>query len=562
MKKFLIILSLLAITAVASQAASSTFVLDGIHYSVVNDSSVAVTYAVYSEYYEHTGFRVGTYFNNYQGDIVIPPTVIRNGQEYTVKSIGSHAFSIISYHLVEIETACGINYIPDLWGSSETPITSVYIPSSVTSIGEQAFTGCTSLKEVIIPASVTYIGKGAFSGCTSLETVIFEDESKISFVGGWAFQGTPWLENQQTDPLVLNSTMVQWRGTADTIPHDVTWIASGACANLPLKELRIPATVRNIDEYAFENAAFESLTIDENNQSLRLKSNAFKDCESLKRMEINAKYCSVDIKLDAENDAPVWYGAFTGCSLDSVIFGDSLQTISPICYNQYDMTEITIPENVKLIEHDAFALTDLTPHSGKGIKKLNYNAISCDFDYDEMCGIVMEERAIVFSNLRLEQVIIGEEVRKIPENFLRQDWTSHSHPLKKITIPAKVDTIGAYAFNNCVKLESITSLRPEPVEIEASVFEGVDKQLCVLYVPYSSLPLYRSAPVWKSFLNIKSIRGDVNGDDHVNVSDVAALINQILGIESMNTDLADVNGDGRVNVSDVAALINIILGIQ
>ena len=100
MKKFLIILSLLAITAVASQAASSTFVLDGIHYSVVNDSSVAVTYAVYSEYYEHTGFRVGTYFNNYQGDIVIPPTVIRNGQEYTVKSIGSHAFSIISYHLL------------------------------------------------------------------------------------------------------------------------------------------------------------------------------------------------------------------------------------------------------------------------------------------------------------------------------------------------------------------------------------------------------------------------------------------------------------------------------
>ena len=174
----------------------------------------------------------------------------------------------------------------------------------------------------------------------------------------------------------------------------------------------------------------------------------------------------------------------------------------------------------------------------------------------------MEERAIVFSNLRLEQVIIGEEVRKIPENFLRQDWTSHSHPLKKITIPAKVDTIGAYAFNNCVKLESITSLRPEPVEIEPSVFEGVNKQTCVLYVPYSSLSLYRSAPVWKSFLNIKSIKGDVNGDGRVNVSDVAALINQILGIESMNTDLADVNGDGRVNVSDVAALINIILGIQ
>jgi hypothetical protein len=36
----------------------------------------------------------------------------------------------------------------------------------------------------------------------------------------------------------------------------------------------------------------------------------------------------------------------------------------------------------------------------------------------------------------------------------------------------------------------------------------------------------------------------------------------ILGITPMNETLADVNGDGRVNVSDVTALINIILGIH
>ena len=58
------------------------------------------------------------------------------------------------------------------------------------------------------------------------------------------------------------------------------------------------------------------------------------------------------------------------------------------------------------------------------------------------------------------------------------------------------------------------------------------------------------------------LKGDVNGDGRVNVSDVSALINMILGITPMNETLADVNGDGRVNVSDVSALINIILGIQ
>ena len=57
------------------------------------------------------------------------------------------------------------------------------------------------------------------------------------------------------------------------------------------------------------------------------------------------------------------------------------------------------------------------------------------------------------------------------------------------------------------------------------------------------------------------LRGDVNGDGKVNVSDVTALINMILGLTPMNQARADVNGDSRVNVSDVTALINIILGI-
>ena len=59
-----------------------------------------------------------------------------------------------------------------------------------------------------------------------------------------------------------------------------------------------------------------------------------------------------------------------------------------------------------------------------------------------------------------------------------------------------------------------------------------------------------------------SLVGDVNGDGKVNVSDVSALINMILGLTTVDEARADVNGDTRVNVSDVAALINIILGIQ
>ncbi len=62
-------------------------------------------------------------------------------------------------------------------------------------------------------------------------------------------------------------------------------------------------------------------------------------------------------------------------------------------------------------------------------------------------------------------------------------------------------------------------------------------------------------------VNGENLRGDVNGDGRVNVSDVTALINMILGVIPKDEARADINGDGKINVSDVTALINIILGV-
>ena len=53
--------------------------------------------------------------------------------------------------------------------------------------------------------------------------------------------------------------------------------------------------------------------------------------------------------------------------------------------------------------------------------------------------------------------------------------------------------------------------------------------------------------------------GDINGDGEINVSDVTALINKILGSSTYSDASCDINGDGEINVSDVTALINQIL---
>ena len=56
-----------------------------------------------------------------------------------------------------------------------------------------------------------------------------------------------------------------------------------------------------------------------------------------------------------------------------------------------------------------------------------------------------------------------------------------------------------------------------------------------------------------------SLKGDVNGDGAVNVTDVTAVIDFILGGENIDFDMADFNGDGSVNISDVSEIIDYII---
>ena len=75
----------------------------------------------------------------------------------------------------EIVVEDGVTSIGESAFSKCTSLTSVAIPDSVTSIGDYAFTNCTSLTSVAIPDSVTSIGFRAFDNCTSLTSVAIPD---------------------------------------------------------------------------------------------------------------------------------------------------------------------------------------------------------------------------------------------------------------------------------------------------------------------------------------------------------------------------------------------------
>ena len=152
--------------------------------------------------------------------------------------------------------------------------------------------------------------------------------------------------------------------------------------------------------------------------------------------------------------------------------------------------------------------------------------------------------------------------------------------IKTVFIPSSVSRIGNSAFWGCNALTSlviynnqiksnamgtlVNSLRTIPAGstgeflVDGGSGEGNEITNAQVIAARTKhwLPKKYENNSWKDI----PVKGDVNGDGKVNVSDVTTLVNMILGTIPKNEAVADINGDGKVNVSDVTALVNLILG--
>lgn len=90
----------------------------------------------------------------------------------SVTSIGNYAFEDCN-NLTSVTIGSGVTSIGDLAFSGCINLASIVIPNGVTSIGEGAFAYCNSLTSVIIPEGVTSIGDMAFAECNTLEAVYY-----------------------------------------------------------------------------------------------------------------------------------------------------------------------------------------------------------------------------------------------------------------------------------------------------------------------------------------------------------------------------------------------------
>jgi hypothetical protein len=176
----------------------------------------------------------------------------------TVISIGNNAFQNINISSINIPSS--VTSIGEYVFSGCSALTSINIPSSVTSIEQYVFSGCSALTSINIPSSVTSIEQYAFSGCHALTSINIP--FSVTSIGDGAFIGCRAL-------------------TSINIPFSVTSIgdyAFGRCYTLT--SINIPFSVTSIGDGAFyECTALTSINIPFSVTSIG--NNAFSGCSNL-----------------------------------------------------------------------------------------------------------------------------------------------------------------------------------------------------------------------------------------------------------------------------------------
>ena len=469
-----------------------------------------------------------------KGNLDIPGTIEYHSEVYTVTSIGNYAFygcsSLPSVTIPNSVTSIGIEAF---YGCSG--LTSVTIPNSVTKIGSEAFRGCSGLTSVTIGISVTEIGSYAFYGCLGLTSVTIPDS--VTSIGNYAFNDCSGLTSVTIGNSVTSIGYYAFTGTGLTSvefnAENCTTCGSYRQSAFPskLSTLIIGNNVKIIPDYAFDYCSgLTNVTIP--NSVTSIGRSAFGNCSGLTSVAIGNSVASIgenafrecssltSVEFNAENCTTCGssnYPAFPS-NLSMLTIGNNVQIIPNYAfYGCSRLTSVTIPNSVTSIGNYAF--TDCSD-----LTSVEFNAENCT-----TCG--SSDQPAFPSNL--STLIIGNNVKIIP-NYAFDGCSG----LTNVTIPNSVTSIGYAAFAYCSGLTSVT-IGISVTEIGSYAFYGCSG-LTSVTIPNSATSIGYAAFAYCSGLTSVTIPNSVTSIGNYTFTGCSCLTS--INVDPDNNAYASVDG--------------------
>ena len=329
----------------------------------------------------------------------------------------------------------------------------------VTSIHDIAFRSNSSLTSITIPSSVTSIGNFTFRDCSSIELVTFGDNSQLTSIGGYTFYGCSKLTSITIPNSVTSiGDLIFYRCTSlesVTFEDDsqLTSIGSSAFAYCSkLTSIIIPSSIASIGIYAFSDCtSLTSVTFEDNSQLISIGNSAFSGCSSLTSITIPSSVTSIG------------NSAFNNCS---------------------SLVLITIPASVTSIGNDAFNNCSSLIICCETTSQLDGWSSSWNPSnrpvYWDVSGITNEGFIYTVSQDEQENKYIvingyiGESTalvipssinvngEDIPVTSIANSAFSGSSSLISIIIPSSVTSIGDDAFYDCSSLTIYCEATSQP----------------------------------------------------------------------------------------------------
>ena len=488
-KRFLLPLLVALLTTLSLHAYD--FQSGDLYYNITSDTTVEVTY---QEYWSES---------NYQGltTATIPATVTYNGTTYSVTSIGNDAFILCS-SLTSITLPNSVTSIGDGAFYYCSALTSITLPNSVTSIGTYAFEYCSSLTTIVvesgntmydtrencnaiietasntlivgcqsttIPNSVTSIGNYAFKGCTSLTSITIPNS--VTSIGERAFYYCSSLTKLICEGHVENVENID--GSAISYCYALDTIVISAQAFDVEESMWTPMP---------KNIHYIQLTGGE------LTDNAFN--------VILRNYKTLGtLDLAAATNTTLSDEAFKGCyNLQTLVFPAQLTSIPYMAVADCKALQaITIPATIEEIDNSAF-------ENCRSIRSITFEGAAAPENGGANFAPAAATSALwrignwAFYNChQLQHLSIPESVTEIGDAaFYGCTY------LEDMTLPSSMRKIGDNTFALCSKLQKIHVRALVPPIICAKTFYDVNRAIPV-YVPDEAVADYKADTYWQEF---------------------------------------------------------------